>query len=56
MRQRRWLELLKDYETKVKDHPDKANIVADALSSKSTGSVAYLLTQERRLLKVLNTL
>nr|GFC32734.1 putative reverse transcriptase domain-containing protein [Tanacetum cinerariifolium] len=34
MRQRRWIELLSDYECEVKYHPDKANVVADALSRK----------------------
>jgi hypothetical protein len=34
MRQRRWLELIKDYELEVHYHPDKANVVADALSCK----------------------
>jgi hypothetical protein len=34
MRQRRWLELIKDYELEVHYHPGKANVVADALSSK----------------------
>jgi hypothetical protein len=34
MRQRRWLELIKDYELKVHYHPGKANVVADALSHK----------------------
>nr|GFD28940.1 CCHC-type integrase [Tanacetum cinerariifolium] len=35
MRQRRWLELLKDYDTNIQYHPSKANVVADALSRKS---------------------
>jgi hypothetical protein len=35
MRQRRWLELIKDYELKIHYHPGKANMVADALSRKS---------------------
>ena len=34
MRQRRWLELIKDYELEVHYHPGKANVVADALSRK----------------------
>ncbi|KAL8120164.1 hypothetical protein AgCh_017340 [Apium graveolens] len=33
-RQRRWLELLKDYVGQILYHPGKANLVADALSSK----------------------
>jgi hypothetical protein len=35
MRQRRWLELIKDYELEVYYHPGKANVVADALSCKA---------------------
>src|SRR5437773_5886972 len=35
MRQRRWLELIKDYNLEVHYHPGKANVVADALSCKS---------------------
>jgi hypothetical protein len=35
MRQRRWLELIKDYELEVHYHPGKANIVVDALSRKA---------------------
>jgi hypothetical protein len=34
MRQRRWLELIKNYELEVHYHPGKANVVADALSRK----------------------
>jgi hypothetical protein len=34
MRQRRWLELIKDYRLEVHYHPGKANVVADALSHK----------------------
>ncbi|GJY55193.1 retrovirus-related pol polyprotein from transposon TNT 1-94 [Tanacetum coccineum] len=32
MRQRRWLELLADYDCEIRYHPGKANVVADALS------------------------
>nr|GEZ50804.1 putative reverse transcriptase domain-containing protein [Tanacetum cinerariifolium] len=34
MRQRRWVELLSDYECEIKYHQSKANVVADALSKK----------------------
>ncbi|GKE22009.1 putative reverse transcriptase domain-containing protein, partial [Tanacetum coccineum] len=34
MRQRRWLELLSDYDCEIRYHPGKANMVADALSQK----------------------
>ncbi|KAI3669693.1 hypothetical protein L6452_41033 [Arctium lappa] len=40
MRQRRWLELLKDYDCELLYHPGKANVVADALSLKDySGSI-----------------
>ncbi|WVZ97292.1 hypothetical protein U9M48_042841 [Paspalum notatum var. saurae] len=35
MRQRRWLELIKDYDLEIHYHPGKANVVADASSRKS---------------------
>jgi hypothetical protein len=41
MRQRRWLELIKDYELEVHYHPGKANVIADVLSRK--GHCNYLL-------------
>ncbi|GKB48802.1 putative reverse transcriptase domain-containing protein [Tanacetum coccineum] len=34
MRQRRWIELFSDYDCKIRYHPSKANMVADALSRK----------------------
>jgi hypothetical protein len=40
MRQRRWLELIKDYELEVHYHPGKENVVASALSRK--GHCNYL--------------
>ncbi|GJR07993.1 putative reverse transcriptase domain-containing protein [Tanacetum coccineum] len=34
MRQRRWIELLSDYDCVIRYHPRKSNVVADALSGK----------------------
>jgi hypothetical protein len=34
MRQRRWLELIKDFDLEVHYHPGEANVVVDALSRK----------------------
>nr|GEX63823.1 integrase, catalytic region, zinc finger, CCHC-type, peptidase aspartic, catalytic [Tanacetum cinerariifolium] len=45
IRQRRWLELLKDYDTNIQYHLGKANVVADALSRKS-GMIAGLKVEE----------
>ncbi|KAD3642141.1 hypothetical protein E3N88_31365 [Mikania micrantha] len=46
MRQRRWLELLKDYDTNIQYHPGKANVVVDALSRKSSGMLSSLHLQQ----------
>jgi hypothetical protein len=35
LRQRRWLELIKDYDLGISYHPGKANVMADALSRRS---------------------
>jgi hypothetical protein len=32
LRQRRWLELIKDYDLGINYHPGKANVVANTLS------------------------
>ena len=38
------MELLKDYDCTIDYHPGKTNVVADAFSRKSTGSLAYIQT------------
>jgi hypothetical protein len=35
LRQRRWLELIKNYDLGINYHPGKANVVANALSQRS---------------------
>jgi hypothetical protein len=35
LRQRRWLELIKDYDLGINYHPRKANVVADTLSRRT---------------------
>ena len=58
LRQRRWMELLKDYNITILYHPGKANVVADALSRKagSMGSLAHLQVSRRPLAREVQTL
>ena len=41
MRQRRWLELFKDYDCIIDYHPGKTNVVADALSRKAMAALSF---------------
>ncbi|KAA0033011.1 ty3-gypsy retrotransposon protein [Cucumis melo var. makuwa] len=50
MRQRRWLELVKDYDCEILYHPGKANVAADALSRK----LAQLTVQPTLRQKIIN--
>ena len=42
LRQRRWMELIKDYDCMIDYHPEKANVVANALSRKSAQTLRAL--------------
>ena len=46
MRQRRWMEFLKYYDFVLHYHPGKENVVADALSRKSWGTLASIASRE----------
>ena len=50
LRQHRWVELLKDYDCTILYHPGKANVVANALSRKSMGSLAHITSNKRPLI------
>jgi hypothetical protein len=50
MRQRRWLELIKDYDCEINYHPGMANVVADALSKKSTIELSALRISQSQLI------
>ncbi|KAA0047658.1 pol protein [Cucumis melo var. makuwa] len=50
MRQKRWLELVKDYDCEILYHPGKANVVVDALSRKVAHSTV-LITKQALLLR-----
>nr|ABA94797.1 retrotransposon protein, putative, Ty3-gypsy subclass [Oryza sativa Japonica Group] len=56
MRQRRWLELIKDYDLGIHYHPGKANVVADALSRKAYCNVAQTRPNQDHLCRELEKL
>ena len=47
LRQKRWLELLKDYDMCILYHPGKANVVSDYLSRLSLGSSAHVEEEKK---------
>ncbi|XP_075111388.1 uncharacterized protein LOC142181771 [Nicotiana tabacum] len=56
LRQRRWFELLKDYDVDILYHPRKANVVADALSRRSMGILAHVEEDKRTMMKEVHRL
>jgi hypothetical protein len=46
LRQRRWLELIKDYDIGINYHPRKANLVADALCRKKYCNATFARTMQ----------
>ncbi|KAH0722292.1 hypothetical protein KY290_004974 [Solanum tuberosum] len=54
--QRRWLELLRDYDMSVFYHPGKANVVADALNRLSMGSVTHVEDEKKELVREVHRL
>jgi hypothetical protein len=51
MRQRRWLELMADFDIDLQYHPGKANVVPDTLSRKPGVFKAIQITRQKELLK-----
>ncbi|XP_026384065.1 uncharacterized protein LOC113279599 [Papaver somniferum] len=51
MRQRRWMELIKDYIFDLQYHPGKANVVVDALSRIPMGLLASMMVEEWKMLE-----
>jgi hypothetical protein len=56
LRQRRWLELIKDYDLEVHYHPGKANVIADALSRKSYANKVQVMLESEELCAEFNLL
>ena len=56
LRQRRWLELLKDYDVNVHYHLGKDNVVADALSRMSMGSTTHVEDDKKEWVKDIHRL
>ena len=53
IRQRRWMKYLEDYEFTLHYHPDKENVVADALSRMSQGVLASIASWEWQMIETM---
>ena len=53
-RQRRWLELLKDYDMSILYNPSKANVVVDSLSMLYMGSITHFEEEKKELAKYMH--
>ncbi|MCI61832.1 CCHC-type integrase, partial [Trifolium medium] len=49
MRQKRWMETLKDFDFTLEYHPGKENVVADALSRKSVSACSAVMASQHEL-------
>ena len=56
LRQTRWLELLKDYDSQIQYHPEKAKVVANALSRTTQHSVNVVVITQGSLLRELESM
>ncbi|KAL0302447.1 UNVERIFIED_CONTAM: Retrovirus-related Pol polyprotein from transposon [Sesamum calycinum] len=56
LRQRRWIELLKDYDCTIDYHPGKPNIVANALSRKTVDQLASMICYNMEYLTALRAM
>ncbi|XP_070037149.1 uncharacterized protein [Nicotiana tomentosiformis] len=56
LRQRLWLELLKDYDIDILYHLGKENVVADTLSRRSIGSLSYLQPEKSEIAREIHQL